>query len=132
MKQYAVEIWMAFAETFGDKDQFQQWLLHNGYPELAALSSAIKGSEEALAWLMKHQFFHFAAIDGTIDGQTKAASWLLQHGFDAYFHLAGAVIQHEASVEWPKQAQLEIFLVVAVRIREWREQQTFDYHKIQF
>lgn len=104
-----------------------QWLSRIGRPK-----QCIKGSEEALAWLMKHHFFHFAAIDGTIDNQTKAASWLLQHGFEAYFHLAGAVNQQQSSIEWLTKAQLEIFLVVAVRIREWREQQTFDYHKKQF
>ena len=54
---------MAFGETFTEKDgAFHKWLLQNGYPELAALSSAIRGSYEAADWLMKNNFPQFAAI----------------------------------------------------------------------
>ena len=70
---------MAFAMTFEeDGDSFHQWLLENGYPELAALSDTIKGSRNALEWLMKNKYFHLAAFDAAIDNNKNAKEWLSQ------------------------------------------------------
>ena len=53
---------MAFAQTFEDNGaEFNKWLLENGYPELSALSEAIRGSERATKWLMDNKFYHLAA-----------------------------------------------------------------------
>ena len=47
MLDYPAKILMALAMTFEENgDQFRQWLIDNSYPELAALSDAIKGSKE--------------------------------------------------------------------------------------
>ena len=55
MLNYPPKILLAFGETFGNTgDKFQTWLLENGYPELAALSSGIKGSNDAIEWLLKN------------------------------------------------------------------------------
>ncbi|NTW45318.1 MAG: hypothetical protein HGB14_13045, partial [Anaerolineaceae bacterium] len=53
MLDYPPKILIAFAETLSGNTEIHQWLLSNGYPELAALSSAICGSDQALGWLMK-------------------------------------------------------------------------------
>lgn len=129
---YDVEIWMAFAETFGEKMHFHTWLLQNGYAELAALSSAVKGSHEAFDWLMQHGYFHLAALDGAIDNKPEPAQWLLTHNFEAYFHLAAAVNLVADSIKWLEKHDLGIFLHIAARIRNYRENQTFDYHKKNF
>ena len=60
MLEYPAKILMAFGETFSlEGEQFYTWLMENGYPELAALSSGIRGSNEAIEWLMKNKYPHF-------------------------------------------------------------------------
>lgn len=48
MINYDVKILMAFGESIRGNEKIYTWLLKNGYPELAALSSAIRGSDEAV------------------------------------------------------------------------------------
>ena len=55
---------MAFGCTFEPEgDEFFEWLMRNGYPELGALSQTIQGDTKAKDWLMNHGFPHLAAID---------------------------------------------------------------------
>ena len=73
MQQYPAKILMALIETFKEEDNaFHAWLLGNGFPELAAFSSAVRGSDGAFAWLMQNKFYSLAALDGAIDNQEKA------------------------------------------------------------
>jgi len=58
---YPPKILIAFGEAINGNDKIFNWLLKNGYPELAALSKAIRGSDEAFRWLMQNGFPHFAA-----------------------------------------------------------------------
>ena len=45
---------MAFACTFEPEgDEFFEWLMRNGYPELGALSQTIQGDTKAKDWLME-------------------------------------------------------------------------------
>ena len=53
MLNYPIKILVAFGETISGNKKIHNWLLTKGYPELAALSNAIRGSEEALKWLKK-------------------------------------------------------------------------------
>ena len=124
---------MAFAETFREEqEEFYNWLLKNGYPELAALSSAIRGSEEALIWLMQHKFYHLAALDGAIDKQGKARAWLVKFQFNTLAMLADAVNEQQAAIDYFQGKDLQLFLLIAKRIRDFRDSQTYDYHKKRF
>lgn len=77
MLDYDVKILTAFAMTFdANGEPFNQWLLNNGYPELAALSDAIKGSKLAFQWLVKNKYYHFAAFDSILDDSKDARFWL--------------------------------------------------------
>ena len=72
MLDYPSKILIAFGETFTDNgEEFYNWLLENGYPELAALSSGIRGSHEAINWLLKNKYPQYAALDGAIDNKRK-------------------------------------------------------------
>lgn len=130
---YPAKIWLAFGETFTEKGQpFVDWLMKNGYPELGALSHAIRGSEEALGWLMKNRFFHLAALDGAIDQDQKAYKWLHDHGHLFLIVFADACHGSKNAVDWFKKNELVAFLTIAGKIKEWRDGQTFDYHKLHF
>ncbi len=133
MLHYPPKILMAFGETFTEKDgAFLQWLLQNGYPELAALSSAIRGSYEAADWLLKNNYPQFAALDGAIDKQSKAYAWLRKYNFDFLVMFADAVHQRPEAEKWLRENDIPIFLLLAEKIRNFRDSQTFNYHKLHF
>ena len=133
MLNYPPKILMAFGETFSETDSaFQQWLLQNGYPELAALSSAIRGSYEAADWLLKNNYPQFAALDGAIDKQPKAYAWLRKYNFDFLVIFADAVHQRPEAEKWLRENDIPIFLLLAEKIRNFRDSQTFNYHKLHF
>ena len=62
--------------------------MKNGYPELCALSNAIKGDREAKEWLMKNGFPQYAAFDSVIDEEEEAEKWLAKnHSINYYVTL---------------------------------------------
>lgn len=133
MLNYPSKILIAFGETFTEKDgAFLKWLLENNYPELAALSNAIRGSYEARDWLLKNNFPQFAALDSAIDNQKEAYNWLKKFGFDFLIVFADAVKGKKAAIKWLEKNQLEIFLRLVVQIKSFRDHQNFDYHKLHF
>ena len=124
---------MAFGETFSDDDgEFLQWLVDNGYQELAALSSGIKGSEEAAIWLIKNKYGSLAALDHAINGSAPAYKWLIDNEHDLLAVFVDAINNNTESLAWFKNNKLEIFIHLSRKIRMFRENQTFDYHKLHF
>jgi len=133
MLDYDPKILLAFGETFGENGEvFFKWLMENEYPELAALSSCIRGSDEAQDWLMKNKFTHFAALEGAIDQKPEAFTWLKKHNYDLLFVFANAVHNKPEAIRWLKDNNLEMFLHLAIKIRSYGENKHFDYHKLHF
>ena len=133
LAKYDIKVLMAFGETFSEEDSaFYDWLLNNGYPELAALSSAIRGSEEATQWLLTNKYRHYAALDSAIDGKVDAYNWLLANGHDILAVFADAVNKKPNAINWLNTHNLEIFNHLARKINGFRDNQTFDYHKLHF
>lgn len=133
LAKYDVKVLVAFGETFSEENgEFLNWLVKNGYPELAALSSAIRGSEEAVRWLLTNKYRHYAALDAAIDKQLPAYRWLLANGHDLLAVFSDAVNQNSVAISWFKKHDLGIFLMLAKKINDFRENQTYDYHKIHF
>ncbi len=132
MLNYPVKILVAFAETFSGNVELHEWLLRNGYAELAALSSAIRGSEEAFKWLMMNGYPELAALDAAIDENQRAYDWLNHHKHFFLAVLADACNNKPDAIAWLTKNDLQIFLMIATKIRFFRDNQTFDYHKIHF
>lgn len=134
MINYEPKILLAFGETFEEEngEEFFKWLLENGYPELAALSSCIRGSVEARDWLMKNQFTHFAALDGAIDGKEDAYAWLNKHDFQILAIFADAIHNKPEAIKWLLSNNLDMFVHLATKIRSYGGRQKFDYHKLHF
>ena len=132
MLQYPVKVLLAFGETFSENEGLLNWLLQNGYPELGALSSAIRGSEEAYLWLIKNGFRELAALDSAIDDNKQAYEWL---NINKHFFLAvisDACHNEAEAIAWLVKNDLQVFLNIAAKIRFFRDNQTFDHHKIHF
>jgi hypothetical protein len=129
---YPPKIIAAWGETFFGNQEIMNWLLKNGFPELAALSYAIQGSEDAFDWLMNNGFPHLAALDSAIDNDPKAYLWLKAQRlyFSAVF--ADACRGNGEAIEWFIRHDLRSVLRITQRIRELRDSHTFDYHKLHF
>jgi len=124
---------MAFGETFSEDDgEFLNWLLENGYRELAALSSGIRGSQHATTWLMKNKYPHLAAFDNAVGGSETAYKWLLDNQHDLLAVFVDAINDNMEALSWFKKNDLEVFIHLSRKIRSFREGQTFDYHKLHF
>ena len=133
MLEYPPKILMAFGETFSDEgENFYKWLLENGYPELAALSSGIKGSKEAIDWLLKNKYPQLAALDGAIDKQAGAYAWLRKFNFNFLTVFADAINEKQEAIQWLKDNELDMFVYLSAKINSYRNNQSFDYHKLHF
>lgn len=131
MEHYPVKILLAFSESFKPKtgQQFFDWLLNNGYPELAALSSCVRGSSEAKEWLIRNNFMHLAAFDSAIDGDVEARQLLLRTGHQVMAMTADAVNGDQHARAWLNNNHLDIFYMIALRICDYLRNHTFDIHK---
>ncbi|MFA8449116.1 MAG: hypothetical protein ACEPOW_00310 [Bacteroidales bacterium] len=126
---YPTKIWMAFGETMTGNEKIHQWLLENGYPELAALSSSIQGSEEALKWLTENGFVEFAILDAAIDEQPSAMQWLKKYGLDIELKFAAMCNKDQKCIAYFNSHDLKIFIHLANKINEFRDNMIFDVHR---
>ena len=133
MTRYPIKILMAFGCTFEPEgDEFCDWLMRNGFPELCALSQTIQGDTQAKDWLMEHGFPHLAAIDSAIDKEPKAEEWLVKNHFEVNLAFAKAVNRDDDAISWLEKNDLQVFVVIAKQIRKYLDDKYLNYHKIHF
>ena len=73
---YDAKVLLAWHESLKGDNRFTEFLLHNGFPELAALSRAILSDLDALKWLMDNGYPEFAILSDAIDDEDEAIEWL--------------------------------------------------------
>ena len=132
MLYYPAKIWLAFGEVVIGNAEIAEWLLKNGYPEVAALGHAIRGSEEATTWLFMNKFFNLAALDAAIDENMQAYQWLQANNHPFLVVFADACRGKQAAINWFYENKMEAFVLIAKRIKDLRDNTTFDYHKKKF
>jgi len=133
MTHYPTKILMAFGCTFEPEgDEFFEWLMRNGYPELGALSQTIQGDTKAKDWLMEHGFPHLAAIDSVIDKEPKAEEWLIKNHFEVNLAFAKAINRDDDAIEWLEKKELQVFIILADKIRKYLDDKYLNFHKIHF
>ena len=120
MTHYPVKILMAFGCTFEPgSDEIFEWLMKNGYPELGAFSRAIQGEAKAKEWLL-------------IDKDENAEEWLLRNHFEVDLAFARAINCDDDATEWLEKRDLQVFVIIAKKIRKYLDDKYLDYHKIHF
>ena len=129
---YPPKILLAFGESIGGNNEITDWMIQNGYPELAALSHAIQGSDEAFLWLMKNKFPELAALDSAIDEDPKAYEWLKNSNYLFHIIFAECCRGKQEAIAWMLQKDLNALVRIAQKIKHLRDSQTFDYHKLHF
>lgn len=129
---YPAKIWLAFGESVNGNEEILNWLMDNGYPELAALAQAVRGSEQATDWLLSQKYYHLAALDAAIDEDMRAYEWLNRHRHFFLIIFADACRGKPAAIRWFTDRGLEGILNIAVTIKKLRDNTTFDYHRKNF
>jgi hypothetical protein len=81
---------------------------------------------------MKNKYPHFAALDGAIDKQAGAYAWLRKFNYNFLAVFADAINEKQEAINWLKKNELDMFVYLAAKISAYRNNQTFDYHKLHF
>jgi hypothetical protein len=127
LSTYDAKILIAFGEAIGMNFKIHQWLLENGYPELAALASSLQADVAAFQWLLKNGYPQFAAFSNAIDEDTGAYEWLAKNNFRMLAIIVDAAYLKPEALQFLKEKKLEIYLRLALKIRKLKEEQHREY-----
>ena len=81
---------------------------------------------------MQNGFPHFAAFDMAIVNDKKAYEWLDKYKFHFLIVLADAARGKDEAIRWLAMRNLHIFIRICKMIKNFTDNQTFDYHKLHF
>lgn len=132
LSDYDVKILLAFGQALSGERPFSDFLLHNGFAELAALAAAIHSDEDALKWLLKNKHPEFAVLIGAIDGEEKAMAWLKKYNFDFLLRFALACRKNDEAIKWFVQNDLKVYIQLIQMIHNILQKQiddSADVHK---
>ena len=124
--KYDVKVLLALQQAMTGKDDFFNWLVNAGYPELAAFYNLIEEDEEAEAWLVKHGYHWLGLLSHAIDGEDAARAWVLKNLHRANFMFCMACRKDEVAISWLKQMKLEVILRLAEEVAFIRKKQESD------
>ena len=61
-----------------------------------------------------------------------AIEWLIKYEYDFLVVFAEAINEKPEAIAWFAKHDLKIFIMLASKISSYRNNQTFDYHKLHF
>ncbi len=123
---YEPKIIIAWGESLKGKRKFTDFLMTNGFPELAALSNAINSDLEALKWLMANGYPEFAILSDAIDDEDLAIEWLKRYHCDFLSTFAAACRKDDAAIKWFVDNKLDVFILIIKTIHDILLQQSYD------
>lgn len=118
LEHYDVRILLALLKSLQGHREFFQWLMDNGYPEVAAFSNAVCGDKEAMKFLFHIHCEWLAILSNAIDGEEQARVWIGKACKHVNLMFAMACQQDPLAIKWLQTRQLDIFLVLAQEIHE--------------
>jgi hypothetical protein len=130
---YPPKILLAWAEAIGGNRKIRDWLMGNGFPELAFFEFALHHKEDARKWLMEHGFQHLMATIAAVERNQSALNWLKNYNFDVLAHAALAADGNEDGFNWLIKNGHREMAIVAKRIqivKDQIERDNNDIHKI--
>lgn len=131
--QYPAKVLLAWAAAIRGDAKISQWLMKNGYSELAIFEYALYHKEDARQWLLQNGFEHLMATIAAAEGDAKAMHWLETYQWEVLAHVARVADGYEPSEEWLKLRGHGEMLLVAREMRAVKdeiERDNNDVHKI--
>lgn len=123
---YDAKVLLAWHESLKGDNRFTEYLLHNGFPELAALSRAILSDLDALKWLMDNGYPEFAILSDAIDDEDEAIEWLEKAHCDFLSKFAAACRKDDAAIKWFVDNELHGFIPIIRTIHDILLFQSWD------
>jgi len=123
---YEPKILMAWGESLKGDRKFSNFLMTNGFQELAALTAAIHSDTEALDWLLKSNYPEFGVLSDAIDGEDKAIEWLEKYHCDFLSKFAAACRKEDDAIRWFVDNKLDIFILIIRTIHDILLFQSWD------
>jgi hypothetical protein len=133
LTDYDVKLLLALNESLKGKRVFTDFFVHNGFPELAALSNAIHSDTDALQWLFDNGYPEFAVLSNAIDNEPHAIAWLDRYNCSFLATFAAACRKDDGAIKWFADKQLFVFIMLICTIHDILKFQSWDssdIHKI--
>lgn len=131
--QYPAKVLLAWGEAISGNREIRNWLMANGYEELALTCHAMHHVQSARSWLMANHHPHLMALVSGAEGNPEAIQWLDRFGFSYLKEVAlGADNDDEAVKRLLKAGQRE-WAGIALKIRAVKNQieaDNNDMHRI--
>lgn len=94
------------------------WLVNNGYTELAMLKDAVLGDGKSLEWLMRNKKIHLAAFVNAVREDTKAFDILFKLKVFHWAATANIINGDDKAAGWLKVNKLDHYILLALVMKE--------------
>ena len=132
LTDYDTRVLLAFHESLKGDKKFTDFLLQNGFAELAALSGAINSDTDALNWLFENGYPEFGVLSNAIDNEEKAIEWLDKYQCTFLSTFAAACRKDDAAIKWFAEQDLKLFILIIKTIHQillFQAWDSSDVHK---
>ncbi len=130
---YPAKILIAWGEAISGNKKIRDWLMGNGYKELAIFTYALRNKDDARKWLLENGHPHLAATVEGAEGREDAVKWLENYDYDVLAKTARAGDGDESAFRWLITNGQKEMAVVSKKIKEVKdeiERDNNDIHKI--
>ena len=125
LTDYDVKVLMGFNMCLQKKKNFME-LYMKAFPELAALAASVNSDTEAFDWLLANGYPEFAALSDSIDDEDEATEWLERYHYDFLSLFAAACRQDTSAMQWFRERDLKMYLLLIDTIQRILLQQSLD------
>lgn len=123
---YEPKVLLAWGESLKGDRKFTDFLMLNGFPELAALTGAIHSDTDALKWLFDNGYPEFGVLSDAIDDEDEAIAWLEKYHCDFLSKFAAACRKEDEAIKWFVDNKLDIFILFIRTIHDILLFQSWD------
>lgn len=130
---YEPKIILAWGEAVSGNATIRNWLMANGYKELALFVYALNNKDAAREWLMTNKYYQLMAVINGAEGNKTAINWLNNFGFDVLAKVAEAASGNQESFAWllkNNQRELALLSKKIEFVKDRIEEDNNDVHKI--
>ena len=131
--EYPAKILLAWSEAISGNVKIRDWLMKNGYPELALFVFALHHKADAREWLLKNKHPHLLALIEAAEGRALAMEWLRKNKLDVLEQMALCADDNDEALAWLIDHKFKEMALIAMKIREVKddiEADNNDPHKI--
>jgi hypothetical protein len=119
---YPPKILIAWAEAIGGNKDIRDWLMDNGYKELAMFTFAVRNKDEARKWLMENGYAHLMAMINAVERNQVALKWLQHFNFTVLEKMALSGDGDDEAHQWLIANGHREFAYVAKKIQYIKDQ----------